>query len=187
MSSDDIRCLLEKYDKVMHLKIAYDQTKNIDNSTEIVDALKTRINAHNSKALNQEFVDAGFDIFSPLTFAFIGKEVSKVDFEIKCCANIVKKDMSSYPTGFYLYPRSSLSKTPLQLANSVGIIDSGSRGNIIGAFLNWSDETYIMDANSRPLQITAPDLCPIIAEMVDSVDELGSTERGEGGFGSTGK
>ena len=69
----------------------------------------------------------------------------------------------------------------------MGIIDSGYRGNIIGAFLNWSDNTYNMDAYSRPIQITAPDLCPILVEMVDSVDELGTTERGEGGFGSTGK
>ena len=35
--------------------------------------------------------------------------------------------------GYYLYPRSSISKTPLILANSVGIIDSGYRGNIKAA------------------------------------------------------
>ena len=192
-NADNVRTLLEKYDKVMHLKFAYDQTKKLhpfpteNSSTELEDTLKTRVKSHNQKVLNQEFVDAGFDLFSPLPFVFEGKLVNKVDFEIKCSANIVKKDGNSYPSGFYLYPRSSLSKTPLQLANSVGIIDSGYRGNIIGAFLNWSDETYIMDSYSRPVQITAPDLCPILVEMVDSVDELGSTERGEGGFGSTGK
>tara|TARA_B100000242_G_C42941952_1_gene436816 strand:+ start:204 stop:797 length:594 start_codon:yes stop_codon:yes gene_type:complete len=191
--ADNVRTLLEKYDKVMHLKFAYDQTKKLhpfpteNSSTELEDTLKTRAKSHNQKVLNQEFVDAGFDLFSPLPFVFEGKLVNKVDFEIKCSANIVKKDGTSYPTGFYLYPRSSLSKTPLQLANSVGIIDSGYRGNIIGAFLNWSDDTYIMDSYSRPVQITAPDLCPILVEMVDSVDELGTTERGEGGFGSTGK
>ena len=192
-NADNVRTLLEKYDKVMHLKFAYDQTKKLhpfpteNSSTELEDTLKTRVKSHNQKVLNQEFVDAGFDLFSPLPFVFEGKLVNKVDFEIKCSASIVKKDGTSYPSGFYLYPRSSLSKTPLQLANSVGIIDSGYRGNIIGAFLNWSDETYIMDSYSRPVQITAPDLCPILVEMVDSVDELGSTERGEGGFGSTGK
>ena len=48
------------------------------------------------------------------------------------------------PTAYYLYPRSSMgSKTPLRLSNSVGIIDAGYRGNIIGVVDNISDrENY---------------------------------------------
>ena len=47
------------------------------------------------------------------------------------------------PTGYYSYPRSSISKTPLLLANNVGIIDSGYRGNIKVAFDNYSQNIHI--------------------------------------------
>ena len=53
----------------------------------------------------------------------------------------------TFNTGYYMYPRSSLSKTKLRLANSVGIIDSGYRGNLIGMFdlINMKvNETYIV-------------------------------------------
>ena len=45
-------------------------------------------------------------------------------------------------SGFYLYPRSSISRTPLRLANSVGIIDPSYRGCILAALENTSDEEY---------------------------------------------
>ena len=90
---------------------------------------------------------------------------------------------------FYVHPRSSLSKTPLRLANATGIIDAGYRGNLIGMLdcNNREDNDYTSAQFTRMLQICAPSLMPIYVEVVDSIDDLGpSTSRGGGGIGSTG-
>ena len=76
------------------------------------------------------------------------------------------------------------SKTPLRLANSMGLIDKGYRGNIMGCFDNRSDEDYLIKKGDRLLQICSPSLDEISYELVDELDR---TERGTGGFGSTGK
>jgi dUTP pyrophosphatase len=69
-----------------------------------------------------------------------------------------------------------------------GIIDSGYRGNIIGVFDNISDSNSNIEIYSRLLQICAPNLGPIIVEIVDNLEDLSEqTTRGSGGFGSTGK
>jgi dUTP pyrophosphatase len=91
---------------------------------------------------------------------------------------------------FTIYPRSSISKTPLMLANHTGIIDAGYRGSLIGAFRwlksNTSTETeYVVEKHTRLLQVCHPSLCPIFVVIVDEND-LTSSERGNGGFGSTG-
>jgi dUTP pyrophosphatase len=97
----------------------------------------------------------------------------------------------TYNTGYYMHPRSSVSKTKLRLANATGIIDSGYRGHLMGMFdlINVSvNEEYVVEKYDRLLQICAPGLVPIVVEVVNSIEELGSqTERGAGGFGSTGR
>jgi dUTP pyrophosphatase len=124
--------------------------------------------------------------------------VNKVDFKIKCSGQMYCDTGKIFDTGYYMYPRSSLSKTKLRLANSVGIIDSGYRGNLIGMFdvVNIeNNDTNRLDAgadyfakvNDRLIQICAPGLVPIYVEIVDFIEDLGNkTERGSGGFGSTG-
>ena len=103
---------------------------------------------------------------------------------------------NSFYTGYFLYPRSSISKTPLRLANSLGIIDSGYRGNLMGMFdvvnidkdekREYNDADYYIKKYDKLVQICAPNLCPIFVEIVDTLEALGEeTERGEGGFGST--
>jgi dUTP pyrophosphatase len=125
--------------------------------------------------------------------------VNKIDFKVKCSAKMYSNTNSnSYYTGYFLFPRSSISKTPLRLANSQGIIDSGYRGNLMGMFdiVNKNDEEkreyeyadYYVKKYDKLVQICAPCLCPIFVEIVDTLDELGDvTERGEKGFGSTSK
>ena len=112
--------------------------------------------------------------------------VTKVNFDIKCSAEVVEiEGNKSRPTGYYLYARSSISKTPLRLANNQGIIDAGYRGPIIGAFdvINY-EKNYNCNKGERLLQICGPNLLPIYVEVVESLGE--NTIRGEGGFGSTG-
>ena len=104
-----------------------------------------------------------------------------------CCSEVAcNKRLTSYNTGFYLYPRSSISKTCLRLANSTGIIDSGYRGNLIAMMDVVYEEEYFVNAYDKLVQICAPGLVPVIVNVVDTEEELGEkTARGEGGFGST--
>ena len=91
------------------------------------------------------------------------------------------------PLPYYIYPRSSISKTPLMLANHAGIIDTGYRGNLMTAVRNLSNENnYTIEKHSRLFQICSGDLKPFFVIIVDKED-LSVTERNEGGFGSTGK
>ena len=83
---------------------------------------------------------------------------------------------------YYLYSRSSIVKTPLRLANSVGIIDAGYRGNIMAYVDNIKTEDYIVERGTRLFQICSGDLSPLTFEMVNQLSE---TTRGIGGFGST--
>jgi dUTPase len=108
-------------------------------------------------------------------------------------------DPPTQPCGFYLYPRSSISKTRMRLANSVGIIDAGYRGDLIAAadtigvfgstdiWHIWNETLNPIKKYDRYFQVCAPDLSPFLVHIVDTEQELSPpTERAHGGFGSTG-
>ena len=143
---------------------------------------RKRIQEHNHAVLNDEHPNAGFDLAVP-EFVNIraGWESSKVDFEIKC-----RMEEDNQCIGYYMYPRSSISKTPLVLSNHVGIIDAGYRGNLMSMFRNLSDKDYAVEKHNRLIQICHPSLKPFLISVVDKEEELGKTTRGAGGFGSTG-
>ena len=82
-----------------------------------------------------------------------------------------------------LFPRSSVSKTTLNLANSVGVIDSGYRGPIMFKY-RYLEEGDVYDIGDRVGQLL---VIPYPEVSIVEVSELSSSERGEGGFGSTGK
>jgi len=103
------------------------------------------------------------------------------------------------PCGFYLYPRSSISKTRMRLANSVGIIDAGYRGDLIAAVDTiglfgstdiwhiWKETLSPIQKYDRYFQVCAPDLSPFLVHLVEREEDLSPpTARGHGGFGSTG-
>lgn len=144
------------------------------------DLYKSHITKHNTRSLSQH-PDAGFDLFCPTHLFIEPSETMLVKMGVKMAAFI-----DGEPTSFYLYPRSSIFKTKLRLANSVGIIDSGYRGELAGAFDNIGNSTENITQHSRLLQVCAPNLQPIFVEIVDHEDALGQTARGQGGFGSTG-
>ena len=171
------RSLLQIYPAYTLLKIKVTGDHNLK------ELYKNKIENHNNKIFNNPHcIDAGFDLYSPdIQIMCDNCEVNKVDYKIQCMA-IMETPDKSFNTGFYLYPRSSIIKTPLRLANSVGIIDAGYRGNIIGVFDCLTSEANIMQYD-RLVQICAPSLMPLVVEMVD---ELDASERGSGGFGSTG-
>jgi dUTP pyrophosphatase len=163
--------------------IQYTVLKIALNSSDenLIQMYENKIREHNESMTNNIFSNAGFDLFIPNDIFIQSYETSMVSMNVKV-------EMSTYdghPCAFYMYPRSSISKTPLLLANSVGIIDSGYRGELIGAFRSLSASNYKIEQYTRLLQITNAFLTPIIVKLVDE-SELSTTERGTGGFGSTG-
>ena len=189
-SSEILKQLLNTYDKAMVLKIFIDSTDD-----KLKNMYSTAVYRHNNKLTdNSLHIDAGFDLYAPKEdndtnnndiLHFYGP-LNKLDFKVCCSAKMFTDTGKAFNTGYYMYPRSSLSKTKLRLANSTGIIDAGYRGHLIGMF----DITTECEGCSydRYLQICAPGLVPIIVEIVENMDELGDeTERGKGGFGSTGR
>ena len=93
------------------------------------------------------------------------------------------------PKGYVglLFPRSSVSKTKLQLANSVGVIDSGYRGSIMFKFrhLAWPHYLYTEETYNVGDRIGQLIIIPYPQIEFEEVNELSTTERGTGGFGST--
>ena len=183
--------IASKYRKYMVLKI-FVEDYGEDNAAlkkKYVDAARE----HNWKVSNEEFIDAGFDLYTPSNtddIRFVANETNKVDFKIKCSAQIITHSGNSYNTGFYMFPRSSISKGKLRLANSIGVIDAGYRGNLMSMFdvINNNGEDFWGARYDRYMQICAPSLMPIVIYIVNSIDDLGvKTSRDTGGFGSTGK
>ena len=120
--------------------------------------------------------DAGLDLYILEDSKFSPGETKLIKLGI-CCQ---PKDGKAY----FLMPRSSISKTPLRLSNSVGLIDGGYRGEIMASCDNIKDFEYLVKKGERLFQLVASDCSPI---SYDIVDNLSDTTRGSGGFGSTGK
>ena len=153
---------------------------------------------HNENMKLSAYPDAGFDLFVYKEEHLKYDKTTMIDSHVKCSAwHLNDKNEVCQPMGFYVYPRSSISKTPLRMANSVGIIDSGYRGNLkfavdVHKHLITNDEftyedSYHVKEFTRLFQICSPTMCRIKVILVASENELGSTQRGEGGFGSTGQ
>ena len=174
---DLIKKILLTRDRCMLLRIS---TRDHDTRMSYVAAIEK----HNSKLVTSENSDAGFDLFVPPgEYPIVAGKALKIDFDVKCHAQMILDTGKRFNTGFYMYPRSSLSKTHVRLANSVGIIDAGYRGQLIGAFDGIGAGS--VEPGERLLQICAPGLVPIAVELVDDIDE--NTERGSNGFGSSGR
>jgi len=200
-SSHVLTSLLNTYERAMVLRLFVDCDNN-----ELINKYVVAADMHNNKLLNNStHIDAGFDLFAPgnegdelnkwgdkLRFFGPGynnatSPVNKLDLKVCCSARMFLDSGKNFNTGYYMYPRSSISKTQLRLANSVGIIDAGYRGHLMGMF-DVLESDYYGHKFERYLQICAPGLVPIIIEVVYSKEGLGEqTDRGSGGFGSSGR
>lgn len=120
--------------------------------------------------------DAGLD----LTVTMIIDQGEKVKHNYGLAVEI--------PEGYVglLFPRSSIHKNVERLSNSVGVIDSGYRGEIMAVFdvnpENIFDDLYTEGQRSAQLIVVPYATCETVW-----ADELSQTERGSGGYGSTGK
>ena len=145
--------------------------------------MKLRIKAFNDRAKelyenHSHFHsgDAGLDLFVVEDQIIPANSTQPIPLQI-ACENLDNK-------AYYLFPRSSISKTPLRLANSIGLIDGGYRGELVGMVDNIYDEDFHVKRGERYFQLVAVDSSPIAFELVE---ELSESSRGEGGFGSTGR
>ena len=120
--------------------------------------------------------DAGLDLYVLEDQIFKAGETVKIKLGISC--------ESIDGKGYFLFPRSSISKTPLRLANSIGLIDGGYRGEIMAVCDNIKDYDFSVSKGDRLFQLVSADLSTIEFEIVK---ELSDSTRGSGGFGSTGK
>ena len=140
--------------------------------------MKVKIKKLNENAVIPSYLkngDAGMDLTA----------VSK-GYDIEC-------DTFNYGTGLaieipfgyvgLLFPRSSISKKDLSLSNAVGVIDSGYRGEIIFKFTEIGDSLKYYALGDRIGQLI---ILPYPQIQFQEVDELSETERGIGGYGSTG-
>lgn len=152
-----------------------------------------------------KYRDSGFDLYIPDEYIFTTNELvlgHTIDHKVQCCLKEIyisneddsEKIIGEKYLGYYLYPRSSISKTPFRLSNSVGIIDSGYRGNLI-AKVDYFGTKQIdncvnnikIEKHSRLFQICSGDLLPFDnIELYYELNDSNNTVRGSGGFGSTG-
>jgi dUTPase len=171
---------------------------------ELVKMYTEKTAAHNKKVAESAYPDSGFDLFTPYDvsshdFGYTDNRLSSVTFRVplgvKCAMSALAAAAAERTAvGYYLYPRSSIVKTPFRMANSVGIIDAGYRGEVMGVVDNIDASNNDMKVcierhmppMSRVFQICAPSLEPFFVRIVEHESELGVTERGSGGFGSTG-
>lgn len=121
---------------------------------------------------------AGADLY-----ACMGEKVTINPHETKLIHTGIAMEI---PTGFagLVYARSGIaSKRGLAPANKVGVIDSDYRGEIMVALHNHSESTQTIENGERIAQLV---ITPYVTADFILSDELDDTNRGEGGFGSTG-
>jgi dUTP pyrophosphatase len=137
----------------------------------------------NSKAahvpIKAHSTDAGWDLFIPEDTELVEGQIHMVDLRIR---------MAIPDSHFGLVvPRSSMANRRILLANTVGIIDSGYRGNIKVPLI-YSPTidmplTTMVYQDERIAQII---IVPYLTQEIEQVDSLDDTDRSDGGFGSSG-
>ena len=141
--------------------------------------MKVRIKKLNENAVIPTYAksgDAGMDLVAT-------RIISNTTFDVSYGTDLAME----IPNGFVglVFPRSSIRKYELVLSNSVGVIDSGYRGELQATFKKENGlDSLAYKVGDRIAQIIIIPYPPI---EFDEVAELSDTERGDGGFGSTGK
>jgi len=122
---------------------------------------------------------AGADLF-----ACVETDIVLKPDERKLIPTGIAIEINDINCGAFIFPRSSVSyKSGVSLANCVGVIDSDYRGEIKVPLINHSDTDFIIHNGDRIAQLL---VMPIIIPDFIEASELNDTDRGDGGFGSTG-
>jgi dUTP pyrophosphatase len=143
--------------------------------------VKVRIKKLNENAVIPSYAksgDAGMDLVAT---SIISETQTQITYGIGLSMEI--------PKGFVglIFPRSSVRKTRLMLSNCVGVVDSGYRGELQATFNKVNQNSQAENDYNVGDRIAQIMIIPHPEVEFNEVDELSDTERGEGGFGSTGK
>ena len=123
---------------------------------------------------------AGADLY-----ACIEEAVTIRPGELKKIPTGIAIELSGNDCAAFLFARSGLGvKHGITLSNGVGVVDSDYRGEICVGLCNVSDEEYTVQPLERIAQMV---IMPVVCAAIVECEELSETERGEGGFGSSGK
>ncbi len=123
---------------------------------------------------------AGLDLY-----ACIKKSVTISPGELKLITTGIAIELPDSSCAAFIYARSGLGvKHGICLSNGVGVIDSDYRGELCVGLCNVSDKPYTVMPDERIAQLV---ISPVIIPELVEADALDETERGTGGFGSTGK
>ncbi len=135
--------------------------------------------------------DSGLDLFILEDTEILPGETKMIDMGVQCQLRSFNWCVWQWFEGkywkyhsYFLLPRSSISKTPLIMRNSIGLIDSAYTGNIKAPLYNTSSEPFYLKRGQRYVQLVNSDLGSVYMSCVDAHRE---TARGSGGFGSTGR
>lgn len=128
---------------------------------------------------NRDVMDAGFDLYVPDTHIAQKLTTSHlINHKVQIEYSSARVGLS--PSHILMIPRSSISKTSLRLANSIGLIDSGYRGDL-KAFVDNLGERKEIKQDTSLFQLIVGENCEIRIE-----EELSESKRGTDGIGSTG-
>lgn len=123
---------------------------------------------------------AGMDLY-----ACIDEKITVMPHECVKFPTGIAVALPSAEYGAFIFARSGLSVNHgLAPANCVGVVDSDYRGEIIVGLVNQFDKPYTVEVGERIAQLV---IMPVSIMEIDECDNLDDTERGNGGFGSTGK
>ncbi|MBQ5397943.1 MAG: dUTP diphosphatase [Ruminococcus sp.] len=122
---------------------------------------------------------AGMDLY-----ACVEKSVTIAPRELKMIPTGIAVALPDKSVAAFLYARSGLGvKHGICLSNGVGVVDSDYRGEVCVGLCNVSDAPYTVEPFERIAQMV---IAPVVIPEISVVSELSETERGSGGFGSTG-
>ena len=123
---------------------------------------------------------AGMDLY-----ACLDQPVTIPPHEIRMIPTGIAIALESLDFVAYLYARSGLAiKHGIAPANCVGVIDSDYRGEVCAGLLNATEKEFTIEPGERIAQLV---IASVILPEIEEVNELDETQRGAGGFGSTGR
>ena len=198
MEKDEIRNYIERLKELEKSLVGNEDS--FDDDDDIVGELDSLLNSLSKDIQGSYGAD---DIKIPVKIKRLNKDAiiptySKVgdagmDLTITSVINETDIDITygfgvamEIPKGYVglIFPRSSIRKYRLLLSNSVGVIDSGYRGELQATFKKTNTDAIVYEKGDRGAQIM---IIPYPQIEFIETEDLSNSERGEGGFGHTGK
>ncbi len=140
----------------------------------MIEKIKVKLDPGAIMPARAHAADAGLDLYTPRLLAVAAGGSTTVDTGVHV----------EIPEGYVGFLKSKSGLNVKYGITSEGVIDSGYTGSIVVKLYNNSNEIYHFEKGSKITQLV---ILPIITPELEPVDKLGETERGDKGFGSSGR